>query len=179
MLKGETIQLKQIEEDDLAKFRDWRNSPYVRNYVREYRPLNMENQKQWFKSLTNDKSNIEFTIKDLAENKTIGLCGLTYINWKEGHGEITIYIGNGEWQGRGCAGEALDLLLQYGFMELRLHRICAIIYSYNELSIRLFERHGFRYEGKHREARFWNGEYHDELVYGILDYEYKNHKKDN
>jgi len=28
MLKGKLIQLKQIEENDLEKFRDWRNSPY-------------------------------------------------------------------------------------------------------------------------------------------------------
>ena len=33
MLKGEIVELNQIEESDLVKFRDWRNSPYVRNYV--------------------------------------------------------------------------------------------------------------------------------------------------
>lgn len=173
MLKGKLVKLSQIEESDLPKFRDWRNSPFVRNYVREYRPLNMQNQKQWFESLTNDKSNILFAIKELKSNNTIGLCGLTYINWKEGHGEVTIYIGDGEWQGKGFAGEALDLLLKYGFEELRLHRICAVIYSYNKLSIKLFEKHGFVHEGTVRGARFWNGSFYDEMIYGILDYEYK------
>ena len=173
MLNGELIKLCQIEESDLPKFRDWRNSPFVRNYVREYRPLNMQNQKQWFESLTNDKTNIVFAIKEMKAGETIGLCGLTYINWKEGHGEVTIYIGDGEWQGKGCAGEALDLLLKYGFEELRLHRICAIIYSYNILSIKLFEKYGFKLEGEHREARFWNSSFYSEMIYGILDYEYK------
>ena len=176
MLKGKIIELCQIEESDLAKFRDWRNSPYVRNYVREYRPLNMQNQKQWFESLTNDKSNILFAIQGLKLIKTIGLCGLTYINWKEGHGEVAIYIGDGKWQGKGCAGEALDLLLKYGFEELRLHRICAIIYSYNFASVKLFEKHGFEYEGLQREARFWDGKFCDELIYGILDWEYERGK---
>ena len=177
MLKGKIVELCQIEESDLSKFRDWRNSPFVRNYVREYRPLNMQNQKQWFESLTNDKSNICFAIKEaksgIKSDRTIGLCGLTYINWKEGHGEVTIYIGDGEWQGRGFAGESLDLLLKYGFEELRLHRICAVIYSYNRLSIKLFEKHGFKYEGEYRESRFWNGSFYNEMIYGILDYEYK------
>lgn len=173
MLNGKIVKLCQIEESDLPKFRDWRNSSFVRNYVREYRPLNMQNQKQWFESLTNDKSNIIFAIKELKSNKTIGACKLTYIDWKEGHGEVGIYIGDGEWQGKGCAGEALELLMMYGFLELRLHRVCAIIYSYNILSIKLFERHGFRYEGLQREARFWNGKFYDEMIYGILDYEYK------
>jgi len=173
MLKGKLVELKQLEESDLAKFRDWRNSPYIRNYVREYRPLNMLNQKQWFESLTNDRSNIMFAIHTVRMSKTIGGCGLTYINWKEGHGEVSIAIGDGEWQGKGCAGEALDLLIKYSFEELRLHRICAIIYSYNKLSIKLFEKHGFRYEGFQREARFFDGKFYDEMIYGMLDYEYK------
>ena len=173
MLKGKLVELCQIEESDLAKFRDWRNSSFVRNYVREYRPLNMQNQKQWFESLTNDRSNIMFAIHGIVIGETIGGCGLTYINWKEGHGEVSICLGDTEWQGKGYAGEALDILIKYGFEELRLHRICAIIYSYNELSIKLFEKHGFHFEGLQREARFWNGKFHDEKIYGILDYEYK------
>lgn len=176
MLKGKIVELCPIEKTDLEKFKKWRNTDYVRNYVREYRPLNMENQKQWFESLTNDRSNIMFAIHELETDKTIGGCGLTYINWKEGHGEISICIGDTEWQNKGCAGEALDLLVAYGFQELRLHRICAVIYSYNKLSIKLFEKHGFYYEGSRAEARFWGGQWYDENLYRILDYEYKNSK---
>jgi hypothetical protein len=29
-----------------------------------------------------------------------------------------------------------------------------------------------KFEGRHREARFWDGKFHDEMVYGVLDYEY-------
>jgi len=172
MLKGKLIRLKQIEKADLSQFRDWRNSPYIRNYTREYRPLNMLNQEQWLESLTNNKSNIMFAIQELNSDKIIGCCGLTYINWKEGHGEVTIYIGDDEWQGKGCAGEALDVLMRYGFKELRLHRICAIIFSYNILSIKLFKKHGFCFEGICRGTRFWDGKFHDELIYSMLDYEY-------
>lgn len=176
MLKGKLIKLTQIEEMDLPKFRDWRNSSFVRRCVREYRPLNMQNQKQWFESLTNDRSNIMFAIHELKSNETIGCCGLTYINWKEGHGEVSIGIGDDGWRGKGYAGEALDLLIGYGFQELRLHRICAIIYSYNLSSIKLFEKHNFHYEGTNREARFWDGKFYNELIYGILDYEYNKSK---
>ena len=54
---------------------------------------------------------------------------------------------------------------------MRLHRIYAIIFEYNEASIKFFEKNGFKFEGRHREARFWDGKFHDELVYGVLDYE--------
>ena len=88
--------------------------------------------------------------------------------------EVSIYIGEEKWQEKGYASDSLQLLLNYGFCELRLHRIYAIIFGYNEASIKFFEKNGFELEGRHREARFWDGKFHDELVYGILDYEYFN-----
>lgn len=55
MLKGKYVELRQVEESDLPKLRDWSNSPYIRAYTREYRPLNMLNQKRWFESLFTDQ----------------------------------------------------------------------------------------------------------------------------
>jgi RimJ/RimL family protein N-acetyltransferase len=89
MLEGKNVGLRQIEESDLPIFRDWRNSPYIRGYTREYRPLNMINQKRWFESLLTDSSDIMFAIEKRDSKEVIGCCGLTYINWKEGHGEDT------------------------------------------------------------------------------------------
>jgi len=176
MLEGTHVRLRQIEESDLPKLRDWRNSPYIRAYTREYRLLNMLNQKKWFESLFTDQSNIMFAIEKKDTKEIIGCCGLTHINWKEGNGEVSIYIGEREWQGKGCASDALQLLLKYGFEELRLHRIYATIFQYNNASVKFFERNGFKLEGKHREARFWKGKFHDELIYGILDHEYFSRK---
>ena len=57
---------------------------------------------------------------------------------------------------------------------LRLHRIYAVSFEYNESNIKFFfeKKNRFKFEGKHRETRFWDGKFHNELVYGILDYEY-------
>ncbi len=166
------MDLRQVEEPDLPKLRDWANSHYIRAYTREYRPLNLLNQKRWFESLLTDQSNIMFAIEKKEDKEIIGCCGLTYINWKEGHGEVSIYIGDQNWQEKGYATDALQLLLKYGFCELRLHRIYAIIFGYNEASIKFFEKNRFKLEGRHREARFWDGKFHDELVYGMLEDEY-------
>ena len=172
MIEGKYVDLRQVEEPDLPKLRDWANSPYIRAYTREYRPLNILNQKKWLEYLFTDQSNIMFAIEKKEDKEVIGCCGLTYINWKEGHGEVSIYIGDQNWQEKGYATDALQLLLKYGFCELRLHRIYAIIFGYNEASIKFFEKNRFKLEGRHREARFWDGKFHDELVYGMLEDEY-------
>ena len=169
MLQGKYVVLRQIEESDLPKFRDWRNSPSIRAYTRGFRPLNMLNQRRWLESVFADQNNIMFAIE---VEGVIGCCGLTNINWKEGHGEVSIYIGKESCQKKGYATDTIQLLLDYGFKELRLHRIYGIIFEYNDASVKLFEKNGFTLEGRHREARFWDGKFHDEMVYGILDSEY-------
>jgi len=173
MLESKNVRLRQIEASDLLKLRNWRNSPCIRAYTRGYRPLNMLNQTNWLESLSADQLNIMFAIEKKFDRELIGCCGLTNINWKEGHGEVSIYIGEKKWQSKGYASDALRLLLEYGFKELRLHRIYGIIFEYNDASIKFFEKNGFEFEGRHREARFWDGKFYDELVYGILDREYQ------
>ncbi|MBW1939397.1 MAG: GNAT family N-acetyltransferase [Deltaproteobacteria bacterium] len=173
MLESKNVRLRQIEASDLLKLRNWRNSPGIRSYTRGYRPLNMLNQTKWLESLSADQLNIMFAIEKKFDRELIGCCGLTNINWKEGHGEVSIYIGEKKWQSKGYASDALRLLLEYGFKELRLHRIYGIIFEYNDASIKFFEKNGFEFEGRHREARFWDGKFYDELVYGILDREYQ------
>lgn len=171
MLKGKNVILRQIEESDLESFRDWRNSDIIRPNLREYRPLNMLNQKTWFQSLSSS-NHMMFAIE--SEKQLIGCCGLTYIDWKNGYAEVSIYIGYKKWQRKGYASDSLQLLLNYGFNELRLHRIFATIFSYNIESIKLFEKNGFKFDGVIRESRYWNGKFYNEIIYSILSNEYKN-----
>jgi len=189
MIESENIRLRQIEEADLPKLRDWRNSAIIRPTLRQFTLLNMINQNKWLESLyTNYMPKYAMFVIELKSNSPkgdthhgllVGVCGLTYINWKEGHAEISIYIGEKNWQKRGIASEALKRLIKYGFEELRLHRLFAVIFEYNNLSIKLFKRCGFKYEGRHKEARFWDGKYWDEVIMSVLNHEYFENIKNN
>jgi RimJ/RimL family protein N-acetyltransferase len=53
-------------------------------------------------------------------------------------------------QGRGLARCAVDAVVEDGFARLGLHRIAADIDPDNSASVRLFERAGFRFEGRLR-----------------------------
>jgi RimJ/RimL family protein N-acetyltransferase len=45
--------------------------------------------------------------------------------------------------------------------------------AYNERSIKLHKRIGFREEGRSRQEIFKNGQYHDVLQFGILREEWR------
>ena len=70
--------------------------------------------------------------------------------------------------GRGYAGDAARVLIDYGFRELGLHRISAAIGPDNRASIALVERLGMTREGTIRDHVFTNGAWRDSVLYSVL-----------
>jgi RimJ/RimL family protein N-acetyltransferase len=72
-----------------------------------------------------------------------------------------------DYRRRGYAADAISLVLRYYFHELRYQKATVSIYSFNTESARLHEKLGFILEGRIRRMIFTNGEYFDELIYGL------------
>lgn len=110
-----------------------------------------------------------FIIK--LEGNPIGFARLGSIRWINKKGSITIYLKE-DYRGKGYGKEALRQIMDYGFLKLGFHRLEGEVYSYNIASVKLMERFGFQLEGRLREAKLYQGHYHDILTYGILRDEY-------
>jgi RimJ/RimL family protein N-acetyltransferase len=100
--------------------------------------------------------------------KPIGTIGLHGILTKDHSASFGIAIGEKDYWNKGCGTEAARLLIKYGFEQLNLHRIYSSAHAFNERSLRLHRRVGFKEEGRRREARFKNGVYCDEVEFGLL-----------
>jgi len=87
-------------------------------------------------------------------------------------GEIG-YVLHPDHAGRGYATEAARELLRLGFEGLGLHRIVGRLDARNTASARVLERLGMRREAHLRENEFVKGEWTDELVYALLDREWR------
>ena len=71
-------------------------------------------------------------------------------------------------RGRGLGTEATRLIIEYGLVELGLHRITLEVYDFNPRARRVYEKVGFKYEGTGREALLFDGERIDVHYMGIL-----------
>jgi len=87
-------------------------------------------------------------------------------------GEIGFVI-NPAYQGRGLALEGSSELLQIGFQELGLHRICGQCDGRNQASAKLMERLGMRREAHLIQNERVKGEWTDELIFAILAEEWR------
>lgn len=76
-----------------------------------------------------------------------------------------------QW-GHGYAKDAARTLTDYGFRELKLHRISAAIGPDNAPSVALINKLGFMYEGRVRDHVHTNGAWRDSLLFSVLRHEW-------
>ena len=69
---------------------------------------------------------------------------------------------------RGYAFESLQCVLDYGFNQLKLHSIEAIIRPENEASRQLIQKAGFVREAYFKDYVFFDGRFVDEEVYSLI-----------
>lgn len=172
MIIGQKISLRAISTEDLPLLMEWRNRPHYRQYFREYKELNLQNQQAWFEnSVLKDKNTIMFTIVLNDKDHTpIGCCGLCYINWVNRFADLSLYIGHNDAyiDKEGYAEEACRLLFEYGFGELALHKIWTEIYEFDAPKNDLYLQLGFHQDGLLRENYFHENKWHNSRILSLL-----------
>lgn len=115
-----------------------------------------------------DTTIIRYAIRKRESDELIGYGIIAHIDRHNRQCRLSVVIGEKREWGNGFAGEALRATIEHAFTALGMNRIGAEIYAFNERSIRLFERLGFKREGTVRESVLKDGKFADEYVYGLL-----------
>ena len=68
--------------------------------------------------------------------------------------------------------EAMSVLLDYGFNILNLHRVDLEVFAFNKRARKSYEKLGFKQEGIMRDKLFYDGEFHDAILMGVLKKEF-------
>jgi RimJ/RimL family protein N-acetyltransferase len=70
--------------------------------------------------------------------------------------------------GQGYGTEATRAVVGHAFDVIGVHRISLEVYAFNPSAQRVYQKVGFRVEGRLRDALHWNGEWIDAVVMGML-----------
>lgn len=70
--------------------------------------------------------------------------------------------------GKGYGSLAIKHVLDHAFHERGLHRVDLEVYDFNDRAIHVYEKLGFREEGRLRDALLWDGVFHDAIVMSVL-----------
>jgi RimJ/RimL family protein N-acetyltransferase len=178
MLQGQKVVLRPVKRTDISSFLKWFNDTEVTQYLAAmYLPMTEMAEEKWIEELgtTRARTDVFFVIEAIGVegNKAIGTIGLHSISPKDHYATFGIAIGEKDYWSKGYGTEAARLIIKYGFEQLNLHRISSTAFAFNERSLKLHKKVGFKEEGRQREAIFKNGRYHDVVVFGLLREEWE------
>jgi len=161
MCNGQRILLRPITLSDIsAEYVKWLNSKDVNKFL-EIRFLkhNRKSLRNYVRKILNDKNTYFFTILLKENNKHIGNIKLGPIDWNHKVGEIGILIGDKKSWGKGYATEVINLVSDFAFKTLKLHKLTAGAYENNIGSIKAFIKAGFFNEGIRKNHFFFGNRY--------------------
>lgn len=109
----------------------------------------------------------------LYRNKLAGIISLKrQVDVHRLSAEIGYWLGEEYW-GSGITHKAVKLMTSYGFNELHLLKIYAVIMASNEPSKRVLEKAGYEKEGYFKKSVIKNGIICDEVRFGISKEDFK------
>jgi RimJ/RimL family protein N-acetyltransferase len=109
----------------------------------------------------------------IEHGSLIGEVRLDNVDLQDRRASMAIGIFDRSLLGQGLGTEAIGLVSVHAFDMLGLHRIGVRVLAYNERAIRAYRKCGFAIEGRERETAYVNGEWHDDIMMGLLDREFK------
>lgn len=166
--RGDRVTLRTVEREDAEFLQRGHNDPDVRVPLGHTGPRNRAQLETRIEERVESDDSV--TLLACLDDEPIGAVSADHLSM--GRPAITYWIVP-ERQGDGYGPEAVELFLDVFFRDYDVHSVKAHVFDYNEASRALLERLGFQEEGRMREARFRNGEYVDELIYGLLRREWE------
>lgn len=176
-LEGKRIYLRPIEDCDL-------DTIYANLWDKEGRRLtgtqtvfSRKGVQRWFENVSVDNSRIDLMICLQETNQPIGEIAMMEIDHQNQNSIVRISIfEKGDW-GNGYGTEAMSVMLDYGFEILNLHRIELEVFSFNKRAKKSYEKLGFKQEGVIRDKLFYDGEFHDSIIMGVLKEEFNKYEQ--
>jgi RimJ/RimL family protein N-acetyltransferase len=169
------LLLRDFQQNDLACVKELESlseTYYFESSQPNIEQITKKLQQTQAEALHSPRTSFHLAITIRPLDQVRGRVSLTLINESIREWEIGWAIHPDEW-GKGFATEAAHRVLEFTFSELQAHRVVAFSHAENTASIRVMKKLNMQQEGLLRETIAWKNGWSDEVVYSILDREWK------
>lgn len=167
-IETERLILREIMPDDAPAIFALFSDPKVTQYYDLYTYVDMEQAEElidFFDESFEMERQIRWGIALKQDNVLIGTCGFVWL--RQYRGEIGYDLQSAYWR-QGIMSEAVEAILEFGFDQIGLNRIEALVMADNQASAGLLRSLGFTEEGLLREHEFFKGAFHDMRLFSLL-----------
>lgn len=169
-LETERLLLREIKDQDAQALYNCFSNDQVTRYYGQDSLTSIDQALQLVDLFAKNHAEQRGLRWGIELNGTPGLIGTIGFNvWSPRHKRAEIgYELHPEFWGQGYASEAASAIIAYGFHELDLSRIGAVVFIENRSSQKLLTKLGFEAEGILRRYIYQDGVPHDTQVYSLL-----------
>lgn len=162
VLEGENVVLRPPRESDVEAAYAWDKDPELSAWNgRAPISISLSAARRDYLSRWEDPSVKTFIIE--VGGEPVGMA--TLYDFRRGGCELGIKIGPQDLRGQGYASEAVELLLEYAFEELRVEVVRGSTLSHNHRMQRVFEKLGFREVGDGSILSRYDNRRYSEIFY--------------
>ncbi|WP_144891788.1 GNAT family N-acetyltransferase [Flavobacterium tiangeerense] len=170
-LETDRLLLRRVNAGDVKEILMLRSNPKTMQYIP--RPL-LKTDEEALEHIAmidqkievNEGINWAITLKDSP--KLIGIIGHYRIKPEHYRAEIG-YMLLPDYQRRGIITEAVKAAVHYGFNDLKLHSIEAVIAPENLASAKVLENNNFVKEAHFKDYEFYEGRFLDSAIYSLIN----------
>ncbi len=174
--QGKKIKLREACEEDYMLYEAFqRDTDSQKLYEKIDFPLSEKSIREFIKKANENNGDDFLFVIENTDGESVGQVVTFDCDKRMGNFKFGLFVLS-EFQGKGYAKEAVNIVLEYYFNHLRYHKANVYIYDCNEKSQKFHESLGFTREGVLRETSFFDGKYHDTVYYGIIDREFNSKK---
>ena len=169
-LETDRLSLRRLLISDVNEIFALRSNPEVMKYIPRPIAKTTDDALEHIATIDtnidkNEGINWAITLKN--SDILIGIIGHYRIQPQNHRAEVG-YILNPEYHGKGIIPEALKKVIEYGFDEMKLHSIEAVIDPNNKASERVLLKNAFVKEAHFIENQLYEGRYLDTVIYSLL-----------
>ena len=170
-LTTDRLILKQITIADENDFFRMRSDKQIMKYIS--RPLAKDVKDvrvliEIFDDGIKKNERINWGIYLKTDNRLIGSIGYVHI-YPENHRAEIGYLLDIPFHGKGIMKEAIEKVIDFGFTELKLHTIEALVQHMNIASSKLLQKNKFVKEAHFKDYLYYEGKYIDAVVYSLIN----------
>ncbi|MCP3740329.1 GNAT family N-acetyltransferase [Rossellomorea sp. BNER] len=175
-LQSERVHLRELTQKDWIDVHKYASQEIVCQY-QPWGPNTQEESLAYVNRIIDDtnylpRNRYAFAIILKENERMIGVGEVNIRDRSNRNGEIA-YIINPDYWSSGYATEAVNILITFGFTELKLHRLFATCDPRNIGSSRVLEKVGMTKEGRIREELWIKDGWRDSLLFSILEQEWE------
>lgn len=171
VLASDRLVFRHLDENDANEIFQLRSDKETMKYIPRPLVTNKEQALEHIRMIEEkiqDNTGINWAISLKGSPKMIGIIGFYRLKPENFRAEIG-YMLLPEFSGKGIITESISRLIDYGFNEMRLHSIEAVIDPENIASAKVLEKNNFIKEAHFKENEFFEGKFLDSVIYSILN----------